>query len=87
MFHSRFARFMMILAAGAMPLATVSTCNYGPGGGTFYLDQFEFDDDDSFDFGFDFFDYDDCCYYDEYYTYEEVVVYEDPYYYEEVYYY
>lgn len=30
---------LAILALGASPLATVSTCDYGPGGGYFFLDR------------------------------------------------
>ena len=31
--------WMLALLAGTMPLATVGTCDLGPGGGSFFLDQ------------------------------------------------
>ena len=64
---TRLWKLLAVLALGAAPLATVSTCDYGPDGGTFFYDQIggggDDDDDDDDDDGY----YeDDCCgYYDD----------------------
>ncbi|MCP4250856.1 MAG: hypothetical protein GY778_27780 [bacterium] len=80
--------WMLALLAGTMPLATVGTCDYGPGGGTFFLDQgghrggdgVVFIDDGPSRGGFvDVF-------IDDGYYYEDDYYYEDEYYYEEDYY-
>lgn len=74
----RFPKWLLILAGGAMPLATVTTCDLGSGGrsllfesyGHDYIDVVVFDDPFAYD----------CCYVDEI-IYEEViyeeVVYDD----------
>lgn len=71
-----------LLALGAVPLATVATCDYGPGGGTFFLDQ---GIDDFFVPSYGFGPGSEVYYEDAYYedAYYEDVYYEEEYYYEE----
>lgn len=62
---TRVWKALAIIALGACPLATVSTCDYGPGGGTLFYDQI--DDGYYYDDGYydDGYYYDDCCFYDD----------------------
>jgi hypothetical protein len=36
---SKLQRMLAIVCMGGMPLATVGSCDYGPGGGEFFLDR------------------------------------------------
>ena len=35
----RLQKMLAIMCLGGMPFATVSSCDFGPGGGTFYMDR------------------------------------------------
>lgn len=67
-------KLITIFVIGAMPFATVSSCDMGPGGGSFFLDRGV----DSLFYGPGDVIVDDY-YYDDYY-------YEDDYYYDDYYY-
>ncbi len=82
--------WMLALLAGTMPLATVGTCDYGPGGGTFFLDQGShhgdsvvFIDDGPRRGGFFDVFIDDGYYYEDDVFYDDV--YYDDYYYDDYY--
>ena len=70
--------WLLVLFAGAMPLGTVSNCDYSPAGGTFFLDQFDDDDGEFIYYG--------GSPHDGYVVVEEDYYYEDDYYYDEYYY-
>ena len=87
----KLQKMLAIVSLGGMPFATVSSCDYGPGGGLFYLDR----DVDRFygpaygvghpggiDVVVEDVYYEEDVYYDDYW-YEEEYWYEDEYYYED----
>lgn len=77
----RWPKWILMLTTGAAPLATVTTCNLGPGGGSLlfdsighnHLDVVLFDDP----FGHD------CCWSDEVIIIQEEYIYEDAYWYQD----
>ena len=76
----KLQKTLAIITLGGMPLSTVSSCDYGPGGGDFYLDR---------NVGVPYYTGDDYYGHDviiEDTYYEEEVYYEDEYYYEDDYY-
>ncbi|MCP4593292.1 MAG: hypothetical protein GY842_21355 [bacterium] len=82
----KLQKLLAVVAMGGMPLATVSSCDYGAGGGNFYLDR-EVDafygpgyvSPGGYDVVVEEVYYEEDVYYDDYY-------YEDEYWYEEEYY-
>lgn len=85
----KLQKTLAIITLGGMPFATVSSCDYGPGGGgDFYLDRnvdrvyspgYGYDDPYEYDVIIEETYYEEDVYYDDYYW-------EDEYYYEDYYY-
>ena len=75
-------KMLAVVALGGIPFATVSSCDYGPGGGNFYLDRNvggAYYDPYGYDVIIEDTYYEEDVYYDDYW-YEEEYWYEEDYY-------
>ena len=77
----RLPKWILMLVTGAAPLATLTTCDLGPGGASLLFDSVGYGSLDVVVFDGPFAH--DCCGLDEVIIIEETYVYEDEYWYED----